>query len=202
MLAGCNDSTNYERHPDSDERIDAQLENQIRHDFASRNRVEFDDVFISFYFGTYNGASAVRISFMGEHFLPALRRLVVGGIDFGYVSFNFIVVWHEGIFHPFSTAFDQGLLSIENIERIRYYWDPFYRAVIYNINIKQKRKISYEEKKFNYNNAGIDIIVCIAFHGWGSHQTIYVEGRSELAGVVVVNHNTTIIWNWSVSTPI
>jgi len=41
-----------------------------------------------------------------------------------------------------------------------------------------------------------------AFHGWGSHQTIYVEGRSELAGVVVVNHNATIVWNWSASTQI
>jgi len=127
MLAGCNDSTNYERHPDSDERIDVQLENQIRHDFASRNRVEFSDVYIPLYFGTYNKASAVLISFKGELFQPMIRRLVVGGIDFGYVGIPFIIVWHEGNFHQLSAAFELGLLSVENIEGIRYYWEPFYR---------------------------------------------------------------------------
>ena len=128
MLAGCGDNTNYERHPDSDERIDVQLENQIRHDFASRNRVEFDDVFISFYFGTYNGASAIRISFVGENFPFSLflRRTIIGGIDFGYTGIPFMIVWSAGSFYQLSAAYELGLLNVENIERIRYYWEPFY----------------------------------------------------------------------------
>ncbi|MCL2522248.1 MAG: leucine-rich repeat domain-containing protein [Erysipelotrichales bacterium] len=48
----------------------------------------------------------------------------------------------------------------------------------------------------------VTYVSSFAFYGWGSHQTIYVEGRSELRGVVVVNHNATIVWNWSASTQI
>jgi len=129
MLAGCDDSTNYERHPDSDERIDVQLENQIRRDFVSRNQVEFSDVYIPLYFGTYNGVSAIRISFVGENFPFSLflRRTIIGGIDFGYTGIPFMVVWSAGSFYQLSAAYELGLLNVENIERIRYYWEPFYR---------------------------------------------------------------------------
>jgi len=127
MIAGCSSSTNYERHPDSDERIDVQLENQIRRDFSLARQISFEDVYILSYFGTYNGASAVRISFLGRLSPPILRREFVGYIDFGYVGIPFITVWHEGNFHQLSAAYELGLLSVENIERIRYYWEPFYR---------------------------------------------------------------------------
>ena len=124
MMAGCN---GYRRHSNSDERIEVQLENKIRRDFsASNDDASFRHTYISTYFGTYNGASAVIIGFRGQESPAVLRHTVVGGVDFGYTGVPFITVWHEGSFLQLASAFEEGLLTVDNLEAIRQYWQPFY----------------------------------------------------------------------------
>ena len=125
-LAGCGE---YRRHPKSDERIEAQLENQIRRDYASRNR-RFRNIFISHYFGTYDDASAIiiRVESRRNNFhLPFVYRAEIAGIDFGYVSGWFITIWFDGVFYRFEEAFDQGLLTVDNVQSIRNEWEPYFR---------------------------------------------------------------------------
>ena len=126
-----NNEGSYIRHLNSDLRIKAQMENQIRLDYLVEfdlpNDIKFGDVFIPYYFGTYSGSVAVIIT-AGLDYEDIGLSTEVAGINFGQHGLPFILIWNDGNFYQLNEAYDQKLLTLNNIENIRYYWQPFFVA--------------------------------------------------------------------------
>ncbi|MCL2369941.1 MAG: hypothetical protein FWC80_01755 [Firmicutes bacterium] len=116
-LAGC---SVYQRHPNSDARINAQLENQIRKDFAEEFSYNFEDVYVHQYFGTFSDSSVIRMRVYDWDSLEPLFPLIIAGVDFGYVSHPLFMVWNNRKFYDLQIAYELKLLTLSDIETIVY----------------------------------------------------------------------------------
>jgi len=73
------------------------------------------------YYGTYNGCVAVMM--YGFWAIPqTVCHEEIAGVTFSYPDMNFILVWKDGCFIELSPAYDQGLLTKEDLINIKYYY--------------------------------------------------------------------------------
>ena len=123
LLGGC--EMEYVRHPKSDTRIDAQLENRIRQDFlldwlyGDRYGLgtTIDEIFIYKYLGTYNNFVVIEIIVQGWTNSPTGSiQFTVEGFDF--FTSAFFTVWYDGNFFTLQNSFNLGHLTLQNIETI------------------------------------------------------------------------------------
>ncbi len=70
------------------------------------------------YFGTYNGAVAVRITCKGLLYLTAFYTEMVGEVEFTYGNSNKITIWANGEFCSLSKAYRDGILTDADVEAI------------------------------------------------------------------------------------
>ena len=108
--------------------LSEEQENKIKEDYLFELRdlqeeyggeYSIDGVSITAYYGTYNGS--VVLSIRDSYFptVAAIWDVEVGGINFIYG--NGICIWNNGIFYGFTAAYEQGLLTQENLRDIAYY---------------------------------------------------------------------------------
>ena len=79
------------------------------------------DVVITEFFGIYNG-SYVAVLNDNYHtiFSEYIVDLEIDGIDFSYSNGYAIRVWNNGVLYMLKDAYDQGILSRDNLERLEY----------------------------------------------------------------------------------
>jgi len=101
-----------------------------------------NDIWISKYYGTYNGCVAAifnepfsyfhideKYRELVEKYLPHILYLppdIVTGIPFYYEYSNSISIWKDGQFCSLYSAYDSGLLYKEDIRSIAYYFHNGY----------------------------------------------------------------------------
>ena len=120
LLRAC---TEPMRHPNSDTNIDAQLENQIRRDFVKLNPAVggISDIYIGRYLGTYNESSVVHPRGL-RPLPPAMEEEVVAGFEFWTNTGNPILVWRNGKFYSLTEAYDNDLISTNDMQSIWNLW--------------------------------------------------------------------------------
>jgi hypothetical protein len=112
--------------------LSAELENQIKQDYLDNRRAEdlqfderhpdatSDNVYIREYNGAYNGCVAIMISCYEYHALMPSED-IVAGVRIMYADSDYIKVWNDGIFYRLKPAYDQGLLTRDDIKNIVYH---------------------------------------------------------------------------------
>jgi len=106
---------------DADEGEDKEVELRIKQDFLlymhSQGEVNMtlEMVKVLENYGNYNDAVVVR---MNRGAFAAITTIQVGGIDFIFSNSNTALVWHSGQFFELAEAYDNGLLSKENLTTI------------------------------------------------------------------------------------
>ncbi len=70
------------------------------------------------YFGTYNGAVAVRITCKSILYPDVVTEEMVGEIQFTYGNSNKIKIWANGKFRSLSNAYGDGILTDADVEAI------------------------------------------------------------------------------------
>ena len=117
FLVGCGGCS---RHRLSDRQIDACLENRIRRDKAEISYISrFRHLYIRNYFGTFNYASVVIISSTVADAPAVIMTEYVEGIRFSTAGI-LMNAWVDGFFFRLQEAFDQGYLSLLDLETIAY----------------------------------------------------------------------------------
>ena len=76
------------------------------------------DFQIDHYFGTYNDSLALMVRRRDSSFPDVVWEEEVAGVIFHYNSGQSILVWHDGAFYSLPNAYEQGLLTAENIRAI------------------------------------------------------------------------------------
>ena len=78
-----------------------------------------DDVNIYNNFGCYNGSYVVLFSLTGEGVgWNLLKEYVIGGVSLVFPTLKRAYVWHNGYFYYLETAYDKGLLTVDDLESI------------------------------------------------------------------------------------
>ena len=73
------------------------------------------------FYGTYNGAIAAMLHSDIFGYGNVWWEETIAEITVGYSNANFIVVWYDGAFLQLQSAYDEGVLTKEDIETIAYY---------------------------------------------------------------------------------
>lgn len=78
-----------------------------------------DDVDIYSNFGCYNGSYVIWFSVTGKGVgWNLLTEYVVGGVSLVFPTAKIPYVWNNGYFYYLETAYDKGLLTVNNLETI------------------------------------------------------------------------------------
>ena len=99
---------------------------QIRYDYLNQcviplygEEFTIDDVGIYSNFGCYNGSYVIWFSVTGQGLgWNLLTEYVVGGVSLVFPTTKIPYVWNNGYFYYLETAYDKGLLTINNLEAI------------------------------------------------------------------------------------
>jgi hypothetical protein len=112
----------YTRHSNSVDTINAQLENQIRQGVISYSEIqpplEMEEVWVSYYFGTFDKASVVMINGVRIFGPPAIGHFIIEDMVFEYNYGHPYRVWYDGEFFSLQEAHSDGILSIDDIRSI------------------------------------------------------------------------------------
>jgi hypothetical protein len=77
------------------------------------------DVWIEYYYGTYNGCVVVMITGAGHGYWQMTQLITVADSLFGYPDSKIIMVWKDGKFYELrNEVYDTGLLTKEDIAKI------------------------------------------------------------------------------------
>ena len=78
-----------------------------------------DDIYIQKYYGTYNGCVVVMIQDKLSGVNGAIKEATIADVKFYYGSGNIsIQIWKEQKFYELQSAYDQGLLTKEDLKKI------------------------------------------------------------------------------------
>jgi hypothetical protein len=79
------------------------------------------------YYGTYNGNSVVVFHVPGRDYSGGARSVTVAGqsIHFANSGYELLVYTVSGEFMDIRDAFSAGLLTVRDVEDIKYYTNPW-----------------------------------------------------------------------------
>lgn len=161
-------SQEYVARPKNPEKLSDELENKIKEDWFyklnSESSIDYNDItmindWTVDYFGTYNNCVAVMI--WGSRGVDGAERdITIDDVVFHYRDGNRMEVWKDGNFLKLADAFEQGLLTREDIQDIEYYYrtgSPLLRAMPkYSLT---KREAALEGKSVSFTNGDAKVTV-------------------------------------------
>jgi hypothetical protein len=96
--------------------LSAELDLRIRQDYAVLMGFKAEDVpkegRVALYLGSYNESVVVVMAFNATQ---AIRGFTIDGKNYAYSSGTPIIVWNSGNFYSIQNAYDEGLLSIQDV---------------------------------------------------------------------------------------
>jgi len=100
-----------------------EIQNRIRQDYFQGldnvyGNITFEDVYVRQFYGVYNESVVVVMWIYGSGTPPAIDTIEVEGFEFEYHTGRPILVWNNGNFYGLQRAYDEGLISMENLEQI------------------------------------------------------------------------------------
>jgi len=118
------DPSNQTNEPEIPQYLSAEIEEQIRRDFADWFPWHFETVSIHKYFGTYNGCEAVLVQHMSVWGWSVDASFAIADMQFQGSSIHTLIVWkpddetRNGHCYRFDEAYELGLLSIDDIRSL------------------------------------------------------------------------------------
>ncbi|MCL2140508.1 MAG: hypothetical protein FWH42_02350 [Dehalococcoidia bacterium] len=133
LCTGCddkvlaNDNSQEEENSSPDDviempELDAETELMVRLSYLARlaeagyTGFKIDDIFVDYYYGTYNECVAVMMSAKGMEYLQVVTFSEDGTVS--YSNSNRILAWKNSIFYSLQEAYDQGFLTRADLQRI------------------------------------------------------------------------------------
>ena len=107
--------------PGTHPQIPSDLESRIKNDFNAAydgNAETLADITIDGYFGTYNGSVALSLHFIHGGYTTEIRTDIIAGKEFTWGSREAVQVWRDGSFYRLQQAYEDGLLTQQNIDAI------------------------------------------------------------------------------------
>jgi len=103
--------------------LTAETEAKIKQDYLSFDVstdpvTTAEDVVLRYYYGTYDGSVATKIGYWFYGYLAVIIYEHIDGITITYPSTHKILVWNDGNFYNLQEAYDNGLLTKDDIQRI------------------------------------------------------------------------------------
>jgi len=95
-----------------------ELEMRIKKDYLpimqseGQTEATLDDVKILENYGNYNEAVVVR---MNRGAYEVITKIQIGGVELVFSNTNTAIVWHDGEFYELETAYNEGLISKDNL---------------------------------------------------------------------------------------
>ncbi|MCL2061671.1 MAG: hypothetical protein FWH03_03500 [Firmicutes bacterium] len=126
IFAGCG---NNKRHPNSDPDIETELEIKIRQNYIKKlpknSRVKMNNLWVSKYYGTFDESvvlifqtSLSESSILPDGGLGNITKETIAGFEFIFGTSSWINVWYNGNFYSLLDAYNDGLLTSDDIESI------------------------------------------------------------------------------------
>ena len=112
--------------------MSAETEAEIKRDYLNLYEMvtypstTIDDVSIIKYYGTYNGSVVVKIKFIWMGELQAVTYETIDNITITFPTSNKALVWKDGNFCSLQEAYDNGLLTKDDLERVAGIWPSLY----------------------------------------------------------------------------
>jgi len=96
---------------------------EIREDYFNlmvdtNSSTEFEKLYVGEVFGVYGDSVALIMLFKGITPPPAVDTVVVEGFEFSFHSGRHILIWNNNNFYTLQNAFDESLITLENLETI------------------------------------------------------------------------------------
>ncbi|MCL1880960.1 MAG: hypothetical protein FWF76_02145, partial [Oscillospiraceae bacterium] len=85
-----------------------------------KGNTNIENVVIDEYFGTFNDGVVLMISYDYESHSDNTWIGIISGFRFRFVSSQSIIVWFNGDFYGFTSAFENEILTKQNIEQIYF----------------------------------------------------------------------------------
>ena len=108
--------------------LSAETEAEIKQDWLEfRTKIHnpgatADDVSVHRYYGTYGDCAAVIMTDRFSAYLAAITYEIVEDLIFSYPDSNTICIWKDGDFCTLQEAYDGGLLTKDDLKKIRGTW--------------------------------------------------------------------------------
>jgi len=114
-LSGCENNA----YPRPSLSINMELELSIRQSFATQHDIAVDDVFVSFYYGTYENTSIVLMGSTEIVGGDTETTVVISGIEFRFPTTTIFVAWRDGNFYSVQQSYDNGWITRPQVRTIR-----------------------------------------------------------------------------------
>jgi hypothetical protein len=101
--------------------LSEELENQIKQDYygiLNNNSYTIEDVYIYRLYGMFDGGVGVKMALNGVSLPPAIDIITVEGFTFYFNTGQHIKIWKDGVFYSLQNAYDEGILTINDLEKI------------------------------------------------------------------------------------
>jgi hypothetical protein len=85
-----------------------------------------DDVFVENYYGIYTDCIVVRMTDRFTSYTTAITYETIDGVTISYSSSNKAVAWKDGVFYDLQNAYDEGLLTKDDLIRVASIWPSFW----------------------------------------------------------------------------
>lgn len=129
--------------------LSAEQERTIKNDYLkwSKRNDEWtvNDITIMHYFGTYNGSMVLWLDMAGARYTEGLGTENIAGVTFTYTDGQRFDVWYNGAFYHLKSAYEKGLLTKSNLEKIKEVYDhmlPVKDTV--ELSVKQEWTIKHD----------------------------------------------------------
>ncbi|MCL2679024.1 MAG: hypothetical protein FWF18_01825 [Dehalococcoidia bacterium] len=109
---------NYRNHPGLSNELQKQIvADCFRNIDNTYGNYKLEDFYIAKYYGTYNASVAVIMGgLIGPPSVPPPYE--VAGFVFQHSTWETIIIWNSGILYELVIAYDEGLLTIADIEAL------------------------------------------------------------------------------------
>ncbi len=130
--ARMDETTVAEETTGTTDNVDGIIEKEPSSDLLKQVEIDYvtaqlkrsnNNLFINFasvceYYGTFNGAVAVKLDCAGMGYVDVHMTETIAGVVIEYYNGQKIDVWKEGVFYKLSDAYEKGILTKKNIETI------------------------------------------------------------------------------------
>jgi hypothetical protein len=118
-----------------------------------------DDIYITRYYGTFNGCSVVRMDTAFWGYPAVVVQQVIGGTVIGYGSPPFALAYKDRKFYDLDAAYEQGFLTLDNIITVAIIQDYGKSRADFEQEIKEEylKVVLNENPDFTGTSADIKI---------------------------------------------
>lgn len=101
--------------------MDVEIKSRILQDYCNGlndTDIALQDVYIRRFYGKYDDSIAVIMAIKDRVPPPAIDEVTIAVFEFTFNAGYHILIWNDGTFHDLQKAYDESLITLEDLETI------------------------------------------------------------------------------------